>query len=137
MAGTTHERHHRRPVSSAATRVRPRTPLMHYPIARGGEGVLSLLRVPLAAGEALVVFSSRKTARAALGSMNLPENSDARVCSGGELVSLLFGPYKDVGWVVFDPLPGRVAEEIAAAGLVSRERFVDYLLGRSMLRARG
>ena len=114
----------------------PRNTLL-YPIARGGDGVLNLLCVPLASRkEALVVFSSREFARNALPSDVLPEEWSARVCSGGELVSLLFGPYKNVEWVLFDPLPGRPLEvEAAGANLVSRERFVNYLLRRPTPRA--
>lgn len=109
--------------------------LLHCPVPRNGAGALNLLRVPLASSreEALVVFSSRKVAEDALLSDVFPGQGDARVCSGGELVSLLFGPYRDVEWVLFDPLPGPRPEEGATeANLVDRTSFVDYLLGRSV-----
>lgn len=129
MIEVTRKERARRAASDAA-HLRQNTLL--YPIARAGGGVLNLLCVPLASHkEALVVFSSRDFARNALLSEVLPEDWNVRVCSGGELVSLLFGPYKDVEWVLFDPLPGRpLEEEAAGSNLVSRERFVNYLLRR-------
>ena len=128
MIEVTRKERARRAASDAA---HPRRNTLLYPIARDG-GVLNLLCVPLASHkEALVVFSSREFAQDALLSEVLPEEWSARICSGGELVSLLFGPYKNVEWVLFDPLPGRrLEEEAAGANLVSRERFVNYLLRR-------
>ncbi len=120
-----------RHAASGAARLPADTPLLLYPIARDGGGTMNLLCVPIAfREEALVVFSSREAARDSLVAQVRQGERSARVCSGGELVSLLFGPYKDVDWVLFDPLPGRRLEEAAETNLVSRGRFVDYLLGR-------
>jgi hypothetical protein len=53
---------------------------------------------------------------------------DARECSAGELVSLLLGPYEGIEWVLLDPLPGSLTAGGAQTNLMSRQRFVDYLL---------
>lgn len=133
MVEIARKEHDRRAASDAAPGP-PRNMLL-YPIAR--DSVLNLLCVPLVSREeALVVFSSPELALSAILSEALPEEWGARTCSGGELVSLLFGPYKDIDWVLFDPLPGRrLEEETAGANLVSRERFVNYLLRRPTPRA--
>lgn len=110
--------------------------LLHYALARHGEHGLRLLHVPLGFGEeALVVFSSRATAERYYLSRRhfLPdtfgEEWHARVCSAGELVSLLLGPYEGLDWVLLDPQPGmRFAEGSTQADLASRERFVQQLL---------
>ena len=136
MAEITRERHRGRPAPGPIRHRQPRTTFLHLPVT--GDGVLDPLRVPVAPhGEALVVFSSRETARRALPAGALPKDHHTRVCSGGEFVSLLFGPYRDVDWVLFDPRPGRRPEKIVdAANPVSRDRFVDFLLGRSTLASR-
>lgn len=138
MAEVTRERRGRRPASGAVGHRPPGTTFLHLPITKDGDGVLNLLRVPVSpCEEALVAFSSRDAARRALPSGALPAVRGTRVCSGGEIVSLLFGPYRDVEWVLFDPLPGRLQREaVAGADLVSRQRFVDSLLDHSMLVSR-
>jgi hypothetical protein len=56
-----------------------------------------------------------------------------RVCTPGELVSLLVGLYIGVEWVALDPRPGRRGGE--TANVMPRENFVHYLLcSRSLLR---
>ena len=135
MAEVTEQKRTRR-AASGVLRHRPRTTFLHLPMT--GEGATNLLRVPVASrGEALVVFSSRDAARRALPSGALPGGRGTRVCSGGEIVSLLFGPYRDVEWVLFDPLPGRLLKAaVAEADLVSRDRFMDFLLDRQVLASR-
>lgn len=123
----------RRASAETAIRVPSREVHLHYPIARDGEGVLNLLCVPLEThGEALVVFSSREVARDLLLSGALPGECETRMCSGGELVSLLFGPYKKVRWVLLDPSARHLEGGSAGANLVRREGFVDHLLGKPM-----
>ncbi len=110
--------------------------LLHYAIARHGDHSLRLLHVPLGFGEeALVVFSSREPAQRYYYSRRhflsevFGEEWHARVCSAGELVSLLLGPYESLDWVLLDPQPGmRFAEGSTQADLASRERFMHQLL---------
>ena len=124
-----------------ATRPALRPVLLHHAIARHGDDGPRLLHVPLGLGEeALVVFSSRERARRYCLSRRrfLPEvfgeEWHERVCSAGELVSLLLGPYTGLGWVLLDPPPGmRFAEgDAQEANLASRERFVDQLLEQAL-----
>jgi hypothetical protein len=89
--------------------------------------------------EALVVFSSRETARRYYLSRRhflsevFGEEWHVRVCSAGELVSLLLGPYEGTEWMLVDPQPGmRFVEGSTQAELASRERFVDQLLERAL-----
>jgi hypothetical protein len=133
MAEATRSRRVRRTTSRAVTRLSPAMHL-YYPIVREGGGSLDLLRVNLAPrGRALVVFSSRPAAREALPRDVFPDDCDTRVCSSGELVSLLFGPYRDVDWVLLDPRPGRLREDLdAGTNLLGRGRFVDQLLGNAI-----
>jgi len=81
--------------------------LLHYAIARHGEHGLRLLHIPLGFNEeALVVFSSWEAAQKYLLSEVFSGEWYARECSGGELVSLLLGPYEGIEWVLLAPLPG-------------------------------
>ncbi len=103
--------------------------LLHYTIARHGEGGLRLLHVPLGFGEeALMVFSSWEAAQRYFLREVFRGEWYARECSGGELVSLLLGPYEGIEWVLLDPLPGNLTAGGAQTNLMSRQRFVDYLL---------
>ena len=126
------------------TRPALRTVPLYYAIARHGDDGLKLLHVPLGFNEeALVVFSSWETARRYCLSRRhflsevFDEEWHARVCSAGELVSLLLGPYEGLDWVLLDPQPGRrFAEGSAQADLVSRERFMNQLLEQALPVAR-
>ena len=53
-----------------------------------------------------------------------------RDTSGGELVSILYGPCAGVGRVALDPSPGMTAETMRLVSL-SRERFVSWVLDSS------
>jgi len=96
--------------------------------------------VPLGFGEeALVVFSCQEAARRYYLSRRhflsevFGEEWHERVCSAGELVSLLLGPYECFDWVLLDPQPGmRFAQGSMQADLRSRERFVDQLLEQAL-----
>lgn len=117
-----------------------RSVLLCYAIARAENDGLRLLHIPLGFGEeALVVFSSREAARRYCISRRrflsevFGEEWHAQVCSAGELVSLLLGPYEGLDWVLLDPQPGiRIAEGSMQADLVSRERFVNQLLEQAL-----
>lgn len=119
-------------VAATAEVIRPalRPVLLHYAIARHGDGGLRLLHVPLRFDEeALVVFSSWGAAQKYFLSEVFSGEWYARECCGGELVSLLLGPYEGIEWVLFDPLPGSLTAGGSQTNLMSRQRFVDYLLG--------
>jgi hypothetical protein len=124
-----------------ATRTALHPVLLHYAIAQYGSNGLRLLHVPLGFDEeALVVFSSWETARSYYLSRRhflsevFGEEWHARVCSAGELVSLLLGPYEGIRWVLLDPQPGMrfVQGSEQKPNLVSRERFLNRLLERAM-----
>ena len=118
---------------AAHDEVRPptlRPVLLHYAIARHGEDGLRLLHVPLGFDEeALVVFSSSKAAERYFLSNVFSGAWYTRECSGGELVSLLLGPYEGIEWVLLDPLSDCLSAGGTATNLMRRERFVDHLLG--------
>jgi hypothetical protein len=104
--------------------------LLHYAIARPGEDGLRLLHIPLGFDEeALVVFSSLKAAERYFLSNVFGGAWYTRECSGGELVSLLLGPYEGIEWVLLDPLSDCLSAGGIATNLMRRERFVDHLLG--------
>jgi hypothetical protein len=119
---------------AAPDEVRPPAPLrpvlLHYAIARHGEDGLRLLHIPLGFDEeALVVFSSSKAAERYFLSNVFSGAWYTRECSGGELVSLLLGPYEGIEWVLVDPLSDCLSAGGTATNLMHRERFVDHLLG--------
>ncbi len=104
--------------------------LLHYGVARHGHNGLSLLHVPLGFDEeALVVFSSWQEAQKFFLSEVSSGDWYPRECSAGELISLLVGPYEGIRWVLLDPLSGGLTAGGTHTNLISRERFVDHLLG--------
>ena len=107
-----------------------RSVLLHYAIARHRENIgLRLFHVPLGSNEeALVVFSSWQAAQRYFPSEVFSGEWYARECSGGELVSLLLGPYEGIKWVLLDPLSGGLTAGGSQTNLMSRQRFVEYLL---------
>ena len=116
-------------VHQEARRSALRPVLLYYAIARNGDDALSLLHVPLGYGEeALVLFSSWAAAQRYFLSEVFNGKWYARECSGGELVSLLHGPYEGIEWVLLDPLQARLTAGDVQTNLMSRQRFVDYLL---------
>jgi len=99
----------------------------HHVVARQGDKGLEVLRVPLEGkGLVLPVFSAGWAARGYLFAEVLGGGWYVRVCTPGELVSLLVGLYIGVEWVALDPRPGRSGSE--AANAMPRENFVHYLL---------
>ena len=61
----------------------------------------------------------------------------ARESTAGELISVLCGPCASVERVALDPLPEMVLERTVRLVSLSRERFVDLVLSREQLPARG
>ena len=104
--------------------------LLHYAIARHGYNGLRLLHVPLGFDEeALLVFSSWQSAQKFFLSDVVDREWYPRECSAGELISFLLGPYEGIEWVLLDALPGYLKAGGAQTNLISRERFVEHLLG--------
>jgi hypothetical protein len=132
---------HRYPTAFGTARLRTLRPApARYAIARHADNGPRLLHVPLGFGEeALVLFSSWEAARGYCSSRRrflsevFSEEWHARECSTGELVSLLLGPYEGIEWVLLDPPAGvRFVAEGAQADLMSRERFIHYLVEQPM-----
>lgn len=104
--------------------------LLQYVLAREGNQGPVLFRLPLGFDEeALVVFSSGTAAQSFALSNALGQEWRTKICSVGELVSWLLGPYMGIEWVVLDPLPGYLATGDTPTNLMRWEDFVDYLLG--------
>jgi hypothetical protein len=76
----------------------------------------------------LPVFSSEEDACAYLP--DVPSSWTPRKTGRGELVSVLMGVCREARWVVLDPPPGMAAEEALELLGLSREWFLDALLGR-------
>ena len=95
-------------------------PVVPYVIARHeGEGSEVLCILPASGERTLPVFTGREAARRFLcsGSLRfglLGSGWRVRKASGGELVSLLFGPHADVRRVALDPSPETLAGDYAA-----------------------
>jgi hypothetical protein len=106
--------------------------LVHYLITRRETKGLEVPHVLLGCGEeVLPVFSSAEAAARFLSSQVLGEGWYVRPFSTGELVSLLFGLCERQGRVLPNPLPTALSSEGAPASLVSRERFIESLIGGS------
>jgi hypothetical protein len=103
---------------------------VHYLIARRETKGLEVPHVLLPCGEeVLPVFSSAEAARRFLSSQVRGDGWYVRQFSTGELVSLLFGLYGRVGRVLPNPLPGALSGEDASSSPVSRDRFIEFLIG--------
>lgn len=101
---------------------------LHHVVARQGDRGLELVRVPSGGRDrVLPVFTAGWAARGYLFAEASGGGWHVRACSPGELVSLLFGPCADVGWVALDPRPGHRSGPLAANAM-PRDNFVDYLL---------
>jgi hypothetical protein len=104
--------------------------LLQYVLAREGNQGPVLFRLPLGFDEeALVVFSSGRAAQSFALSNALGQEWRTKICSAGELVSWLLGPYRSIEWVLLDPLPGCLAAGDTPTNPTRWEDFVDYLLG--------
>ena len=73
--------------------------------------------------DVLPVFSFEEEAQMFLGFEHAPEGWRVRETTCGELVSVLYGPCREVEHVSLDPLPGMV--EFVS---LSRKAFVEALL---------
>ncbi len=109
-----------------------RTGLVHYLITRREIKGLEVPHVLLGCGEEVMpVFSSAEAATRFLSSQVLGGGWYVRQFSTGELVSLLFGLYGRNGQILPNPLPTALSGEGARDSLVSRDRFIESLIGGS------
>ncbi len=119
-----------RTVNAVERPARGRTP-WYWLLAKGRAGGMEVLTEKTAGGEVLLpVFGSEEDARA-----YVPEEGDwaPRKTGRGELVSVLLGVCRETKWVALDPPPGMTTEEVLGLLGVSREGFLEPLLGRSRL----
>ena len=103
---------------------------VHYLITRREIRGLEVSCVLLGCGEeVLPVFSSAGAATRFLSSQVLGDGWYVRQFSTGELVSLLCGLFQSKGRILPNPLPTALSGEDALASLVSRDRFIESLIG--------
>jgi hypothetical protein len=106
-----------------------RPDLAWWLIARDGDGPLEVLTVEGRGGAALPVFSFREEAELFLGVRS--GGWRARETGGGELLSVLYGPYAEISEVALDPLPVEIGGKEAMRLLsLSRETFARLLARR-------
>ncbi len=104
---------------------------LYWLIVRDGPRQADVFTTHHRGGEALLpVFSSREEAQIFVGKELVRYGWIARATGMGELVSVLYGPCKGVRRVALDPpremLSGRILDLVS----LSREAFVDSLLGK-------
>ncbi len=80
------------------------------------------------AGEVLPVFSFKEEAEMFLRFGVSEKGWRVRESTCGELVSVLYGPCRDVGHVSLDPLPNMVCGGMVGSVSLSRRDFVGALL---------
>ena len=101
----------------------------YWLIAKVENGRIEALTVDGGGGEALPVFSHEEEAELFLCLGEIGDGWRVRESSAGEVISLLFGPCAGVGSVTLDPLPATVARAMIKLLSLSRERFLDRLMG--------
>jgi hypothetical protein len=101
---------------------------------KDGFGQPDLLTVDLdGTGEALPVFSFEEEAEMFLLLQTTEDGREVRETTPGQLVSILYGPYADVGRVMLDPLPEIGARmQISLLGM-DRNDFVESVMGARSL----
>jgi hypothetical protein len=82
-------------------------------------------------GGFLAVFSFKEEAETFLHLWEDDERRDwrSRETTAGELTSVLLGPCTGVRWVALDPLPVSCSRALLPLVSVSRERFIQDLMG--------
>ena len=107
--------------------------LLQYVLAREVNKAPVLFSLPLGFDEeALAVFSCGRAAQSFALSNVLTQKWRTRICSAGELASLLLGPYTCSEWVLLDPLPGCLEAGNILTNLTRREELLDSLLGQAV-----
>jgi hypothetical protein len=102
-------------------------------LARRERRQIRLLTIKCLDGtQALPVFSFEEEARRFLEcGVDSPDDWQVRTTMDGELISLLYGPCRDVERVALDPSPEKDATPLADLASVSRRSFIDQLGSRS------
>jgi hypothetical protein len=105
-------------------------------IVRHQNSQVEVITIDAGGEKALPVFSFEEEAEAFL-SLGTPGTYwGIRETTPGELVSMLYGPCAGVGRVALDPLPELGDEAIVDLVCLSRERFLQNLVGEHKLSAR-
>lgn len=100
---------------------------LHHVVTRDGDKGMEILHLPPEGkDQVLPVFSAGWVARGYLFADAPGGGWCVRSYTPDEMISMLAGPCADVAWVALDPMPGRSGG--AAANVMPRENFVDYLL---------
>ena len=97
-------------------------------IAEHHSGRMEVLTVDLGDGEALPVFSFKEEAELFLRLGVSKMGWQVREATGGELISILCGPYVGIQKVVLDPPPEILCEMLAGLLSLSRKDFVRTLM---------
>ena len=102
----------------------------YWLIVRHGTGRAEIFTANHPGGEpVLVVFGSREEAQLFIEEELGEGGWQARSAGAGELISVLYGPCRRAGRVALDPLPKMLVEGMVEIVSLSRERFIDSLLG--------
>ncbi len=105
-------------------------PAAYWLIVESNDGQEAMLTVDLDDHtEALAVFGSQEEAEMFLHLGTSQTRWRLRKTTAGELVSILFTFWTDLGFVVLDPLPELISEGVVGLVRLSREDFIDHLIG--------
>lgn len=106
----------------------------HWLITRYDSGSVEILTIYRGGGEeVLPVFSFEEEAELFLRYQVPDSGWTVRESTAGELASVLYGLCSGVGAVALDPLPEIVSRGAIELVSVSREDFLDSLLGKKRL----
>lgn len=119
-------------VGEASRRARPPSGTPYWLVARGGSRDTEILTIGGSSGElsTLPIFGFKEGAMEFVRWCTKGSGWQARLTGIGELLSLLCGSCADVECVALDPSPEIVAERALALVSLSRQSFVDSILGR-------
>ena len=101
----------------------------YWLIAKTRHDRVEVLTIERGSEELLPVFSHEEEAESFLRLGGVGDGWRVRQSGAGEIISVLYGPCADVGSVALDPLPEMLAEEAVGLVSLSRERFVERLVG--------
>lgn len=100
----------------------------YWLIAKTENGRIEVCTFTLPDGEeAVAVFGHEEEAEMFLRFEVAGRGWRIRESSAGELVSVLYGPCKEVEQVVLDPLPRMLAERMVGLVSIRRERFLESI----------